>query len=235
MITEALVVSEFISAALALVLVFLFFKAYRLRRSAHLLGLPIGFSFLASSYAFLGAYLLNENDVAVSESFLWLRLVTQSYGFAFVAFTYYFSSKTEMKAKYSLRVISLASAISLTLLFGALVVAPPFLGLPSVNVVDEYLRIANLFFLGYVIYNVTRRIELSHKAISDLIWAPLAFSLFWLAQYSMLIWGIDGSQIAFVSAHLVRLASLTIFIRIYYLSEGIASESTGTYSTTNLL
>jgi len=215
---EALIASEFISAALALILVYFFFRTYRLTRSIYLLGLPFGFSFLAFSYVFLGMSLIYEKNVAISESFLWLRLITQSFGFAFVAFAYYFSSKSEKTTKYSFGLISLVSIISILLFFGALAVAPPCMELPSVNVTDEYFRVMNLFFLGYVIYYLVKHFEPSHRAISGLIWAPLAFSFLWLAQYSSLIWGIDGSQTAFVLAHVARLASLILFIRIYYLS-----------------
>ena len=218
MSAEALIASEFISTALALILVYFFFKAYRFTRSIHLLGLPVGFSFLAFSYIFLGMSLLYENNVAVSESFLWLRLITQSFGFAFVAFTYYFSSKTERATKFFLGIISFASGISILLFLGALIIAPPFLELPCVNVVDECFRVANLVFLGYVICHLVKHLKPSHVAVSSLMWAPLAFSLLWLAQYSLLICGIDGSQTAFVVAHVARLASLTLLIRIYYWS-----------------
>jgi hypothetical protein len=145
-------------------------------------------------------------------------LITQSFGFAFVAFTYYFSSKTERATKFFLGIISFASGISILLFLGALIIAPPFLELPCVNVVDECFRVANLVFLGYVICHLVKHLKPSHVAVSSLMWAPLAFSLLWLAQYSLLICGIDGSQTAFVVAHVARLASLTLLIRIYYWS-----------------
>jgi hypothetical protein len=220
-----LVASEIVSAGLAFALVYFFFKAYRLTRFVYLLGPPIGFSFLASSYFFLGMSLLYENDVAVSESFLWLRLVTQSFGFAFIAFSYYFSSKTERTTKHFLGLIAFASAISILLVFVALTVAPPFLEIPCINVLDEYFRMVNLIFLGYVICHLVKHFELSQGTISGLVWAPLAFSLLWLGQYSLLIWGIDGGQTAFVLAHVARLASLTLFIYVYHSSGRVGSES----------
>jgi hypothetical protein len=216
MIVEALVASELISVVLVLVVIYFFFRAYRLRRSLFLLGLVLGFSFLAASYVFLGMFLLYSSNLVFSGFFLWLRLIMQSYGFAFIAFSYYFSSNPERTAKYFLVLISAASFISVFLVLGVLVVAPPFLALPSVRIVDEAFRLANLFFLGYVIFYLVRKLELPHEQISGLVWAPLAFSLLWLAQFSMLIWGVDGSQTAFVAAHAARLASLILFIRVYY-------------------
>ena len=223
--TEILVISEFVSVALALILVRFFVKAYRLVRSAYLLGLPIGFSFLASSYFFLGISLLYEDGVAVSDSFLWFRLIAQSFGFALVAFAYYFSSKTERATKYILGLITFASVISILLVLVALIVVPPFLEIPCVNVLDEYFRITNLVFLGYVIYHLVKHLKPSNGPTSGFVWAPSAFSLMWLAQYSLLIWGIDGSQTAFIFAHIARLASLTLFIYIYHSSGGVDSES----------
>jgi hypothetical protein len=216
MIIEALVASEVASVVLALVVIYFFFKAYRLRRSVFLLGLPLGFSFLAASYVFLGMFLLYSNGF-----FLWLRLITESYGFAFIAFSYYFASNTEKTAKYFLVLISLASFVSVLLLLAALIFAPPFFTLPAVRTVDETFRLANLLFLGYVIYYLVRKFESSHNTISGLVWAPLAFSLLWLAQFSLFIWGVDGSQTAFVAAHIARLTSLILFIRIYYSSRNL--------------
>jgi hypothetical protein len=224
-ITEALIASEFISVGLALVLVYLFFKAYRFTRSTYLLGLLIGFSFLASSYIFLGMFLFYGNNAAISESFLWLRLVTQGYGYAFIAFAYYFSGKSEKTTKYFLGLISLFSAISVILFFVALIVAPPFLELPSIGVVDECLRLACLIFLGYIICNLVKHLEQSRKVISGSVWTLLAFSFLWLVQYSLLIWGIDDGQTAFIFAHIARLASLTLFIYIYHSSGRVGSES----------
>jgi hypothetical protein len=217
---EILVVSEFVSVALALILVYFFIRAQRLVRSVYLFGLPIGFSFLASSYFFLGMSLLYENDVAISDSFLWFRLITQSFGFASIAFSYYFSSKTERTTRYFLGLITFASVISILLVFVTLIVVPPFLKIPCVNVLDEYFRITNLFFLGYVIYHLVKHLTHLTETTSNLVWAPSAFSLMWLSQYSSLIWGIDGSQTAFVLAHVARLASLILFICIYCQSGG---------------
>lgn len=222
---EALVAIDLISTGLALVLVYLFSKAYRLMRSTYLLGLQIGFSYLALSYIFLAIFKLYKNNTAISEPFFWLRLIVQSYGFAFIASSYHFSKKTEKTTKYFLGTISLSSAIFIALFFAALIVAPPFLELPSMDIVSASFRIANLVFLGYSICNIVERFESSSKAISGLIWTSLGFSLLWLSQYSMLIWGIDDSPTAFAFAHIARLASLTLFPYIYYSSGRIASES----------
>jgi len=220
-----LVANEILSTVLAFVLVYYFVRAYQLTRSLYLFGLPCGFLLLASSYVFLGVSLLYENNMAVSEMFLWLRLIMQSYGFAFIAFAYYFSSKTNEASERVLRMISLPSVVTIILVFGALYFTPPFLELPPASVADEWFKVLNLVFLGYVIWHLFRHLASPHKEAYGSVWAPLAFSVLALGQYSMLIWGIDGSQIAFIFAHIARLASLTLFIYIYHSSGRVGSES----------
>jgi len=224
MIMEALVASEFVSAVLGLMLVYFFSRAYRFRHFAHLFGLPFGFSFLASSYVFLGLYLLSRNDVVLSESFLWLRLIAQSYGFAFIAFTYYFSARAERTMRHFLGVISLVSVFPILLFLAALIVAPPFMGLPSVHVVDEVFMVGNLVFLGYVIFCLVKHLESSGEVTFDLVWTPFAFSVLWFGQYCMFIWEVDGSLTAFVSAHVARLVSLLLFMYVYHMSRGVRGE-----------
>jgi hypothetical protein len=217
MLTEILVATELISASLAVIIIFIFFKAYLSRRAVFLLGLPIGFSFLAISYVFLGLFLLYSDVVILSEGFLGLRLVTQSFGFAFIAFSYYFSAKPSSgrTAKNFLSVISAASIVSIFLIFGALFLMPPYLDFPSIKTIDEVFRVVNLIFLSYIIYYLFKKFESLQVGISGLLWAPLAFSILWLSQFSLLIWGIDGSQSAFAAAHIARFAALILFLRIY--------------------
>jgi hypothetical protein len=224
-----LVTSEVISAGLAVVLVYIFLKAYRLTRSVYLLGLPFGFSFLAFSYLSLGASLLHKADSVFSEGFLWLYLVTQTFGFALIAFSYYFSKRTEERAKHVLEIVSLGSVTSILLILLGLYVAPPCLGLPSNDVAEEGFRIANLFFLVYVVYTLVRNWRSSKQPISLLAWAPSAFSIFAVGQYSQLIYEIDGSQSAFIFAHVLRIASLILLIHIYYASGRIRNESGEAY------
>jgi hypothetical protein len=187
-------------------------------RSDYLIGLPVGFLFLAFAYVFLGLFLILNNNEALSSSFLWLRLVLQTYGFAFIAFSYRFSLETERTARFFLAVISLVSLVSVLSVFGVLVIAPPFLELPDARIVGDYFRAANLCLLGYTVYKIVKQLESSSAAIRGLVWGPFAFGVLWLGQYSLLIWGIDNSQTAFVFAHIVRLVALIVLIRIYYVS-----------------
>ena len=107
--------------------------------------------------------------------------------------------------------------------------APPFLEFPSINMIDEYFRVVNLVSIGYVIYNLVKQSESTREAAYGLVWTSLSFSLLWLAQYSMMIWGIDGSQTAFIFGHGVRLASLALFIYIYHSTRRLSDESRKAY------
>lgn len=211
-----LVASEIVSAGLAFALVYFFFKAYRLTRFVHLLGLPVGFSFLAFSYIFFGTSILYVSSSGFSEVFLWLRSVTQSYGFAFIAFSYYFPRRTqEKRARRILGFVSLASAVSVFVVFVGMFILPPSLELPANDVVEEWFRIANLVFLAYIVYTLVRYLGSSKGTVSGLMWAPSAFSLFAIGQYSQLIDELDGSQTAFILAHIFRLSALLLLIGIY--------------------
>jgi hypothetical protein len=225
-----LVASELVSVALALVLVFSFLRAYLLERSLYLLGLPLGFFLLGLSYYFLGMHLAYENDAVVSERFFWLRLVTESVGLAFVALTYYLSSNREQFRRFfsprTLKILALfVAAFAILLLAGFLAGLFSFLELPSAYAVDSGFAVVNLFLLGYVIYHLVRRLKSSSEGVSSSIWAPTAFSILWLGEYSLLIWRTDGSQTSFILAHVARLVSLVFIIRIYWLSGGSDSES----------
>jgi hypothetical protein len=213
-----LIASEFVSTVLGLILVYIFVRTYRLLRSSYLLGLPVGFSFLAASYVLLGFFLILERSEAGADFLLWLRLIMQTYGFAFIAFSYHFSMKTERATKHYLAVISLVSVVSVLFVLGALVVSPPFLEFPNAYITDEFFRVANLVFLAYTVYRVVKQVALSSKVMSGLLWAPLAFSIYWVGQYSLLIWGLDGSQTAFVGAHIARLVALVLLIYVFYSS-----------------
>jgi len=227
--TGVIITSEIVSAGLALALVFYSYKAFRVTRSSYLFGLPAGFLFLSSSYFLLGLVLLYENNVTASELFLWLRLITQTYGFAFLSLCYYFSSKPDKEnpgCRSFFRLVLFASIISILLLLGALMFTPSLLSSISTDVAGVYFRMGNLSFLGFIIYHLVRRMESRHEVIGDLILTCFAFVLFWLEQYSLLIWGLDGSGTAFLAAHGARLTALMLFIYIYYSSrEGNKRET----------
>ena len=68
---------EFLCVALALILVYLFFKIYQTKCSKVLLGMPFGFLFLLISYLFLGLHMINltfYNISSFSSILMWVRV-----------------------------------------------------------------------------------------------------------------------------------------------------------------
>jgi hypothetical protein len=218
MIFEILIATAVPSVILATALSYLFFKAYRLQRSVFLLGLPVGFLFLAVSNVFLGFFIANYGGFAISPTFLWTRLVTQTIGFAFIVFSYAFSNTAIDMTKKAFVGILLASTASVLLVLVAIFVAPPHFELPPVQVADEFFRIANLFFLGYIVYFLIRKLEMAASDVSKLVSAPMAFTILWIAQFSMFIWGTDRSLTAFVAGQVMQIVALALFLRIYILT-----------------
>jgi hypothetical protein len=215
-IFQALIISQAISVILALTLVYLFSKSYRLQRSVFLLGLPLGFFFLAISYVFLALSIANRGVMA-ADSFMWLRLVTQTFGFVFISATYYFSSKPQKTTRFAFLAILTATTTIILILFALLFIAPP-IGLPSVSVINDFFGVANLVFVGYIIAFLIRKLELAGAGVSGLVSAPLAFTILWIAQLTILIWSIDGSLASLITANIARIVALTLFLRIYYLT-----------------
>jgi hypothetical protein len=217
MLFEPLSLLAALSAVLATALSYLFLKSYRLHHSVFLLGLPVGFLFLAVSNIFMCLFLVYGGS-APSLTFLWIRVVTRTIGFAFIVFSYAFSNSAIDMTKKALVGILLVSVASVSLILFALFVAPPQLELPSLRAVDEYFRIANMFFLGYIIYVLIRKLETTTGEVSKLVSAPMAFTILWISQFSMFIWGVDGSNTAFTAAQVMQVIALALFLRIYLLT-----------------
>jgi len=94
---------------------------------------------------------------------------------------------------------------------------PP--GSPAVYSANVIFTVANLFLISYVLYFISRKLELSSGSVSGLVSAPLAFGLLWLGQFSFLLWDIDGGgEASLISSQVARVISLALFIRIYYLA-----------------
>jgi hypothetical protein len=217
MLLEAQIVLVVTSAFLAIVLSYLFLKAYRIQHSVFLLGLPVGFLFLALSSIFTGFFLV-YGSLAISSTFFWLRLLTRTIGFAFIVFSYAFSNSSIAMTKKAFVGILLTSIASVLLILLAILLVPPYLELPSVQTVDEYFRITNLFFLGYIIYFLIHKLETATGEVSKLVSAPIAFAILWISQFSTFIWGIDGSLVAFVAGQVMQVVAYAMFLRIYLLT-----------------
>jgi hypothetical protein len=202
---------------LALALAFLFFRVYTTKRSTILLGLPVGFLFLAVSYIFLEVHHFFPSIGGFSSSLMWTRIVAQTWGFTLIAASYFLSSRSQMGIKQKFLSISLWSLVAVICVFGLLLIINPA-GLQTVYTINELFSIANLGLLIYVVAFLVRKLEIANSGESGLISAPLAFAFLGIGELSFIMWNIDASLVALIVSQITRVIGLLLFIRIYYLA-----------------
>jgi hypothetical protein len=206
-----------ISAVLSVILVYLFFRVYWSQRSLYLLGMPIGFLFLAISNFFLVLHFFYPNTIIFSTSLMWIRVITQTWGFILIASSYYLSRKREKTTKFGLIDLSAWSVVSVICIFGLLVLLNPAMILATVYVSNGFFSIVNLALLSYIFIFLLRNLDSAKNLAKGMVATPLVFALLWLGQLCFLIWDIDKSQVALLGSQASRAAGLGIFIWIYYL------------------
>lgn len=224
MTREILMVIGFVSLLLNLLLVFLFFRAYRYQRSFIVLCLPLGFLFLAISYVFLFAHFFYPYVPGLSSPLMWLRVVTQTLGYTLLASSYLLSRKNNRTSKFSFSTLSVWSIVSVISLFGLLLVIDP-IGTLSIYSVNGIFTVANLALLTYILYFIITNLEMKQGSVYGLVSAPIAFAFLWLGHFSFLIWKFDGGTASLYSSEITRVISLILFIRIYYLVSRGCSRS----------
>ncbi len=210
-----LIIVEAVSAVLAFVLVWFMAKPYIMTRESRYLGLPVGFALLGASYVLMGVFLfLGETQMGIRAQ--WLQLFTAAYAFTFLGMTYHFSGKSLYRRRGVLPLLLISFLLLLITVSFIIVLLPPVLSLPSYKTADEYFRIFNMTWALYLTVHTLR----SHakEPSPKTILAPLGYALFAFSQYSFLIWSLDTSFSAFVGAHIIRFASLGVFLFVSYKS-----------------
>ncbi len=222
LLTQALTVIEAVSVILSVAFVYLFSKIYRIKHIRSLLGLPFGFLFLAiSSFFFVMAFFARDQFLFMD--FMWLRVVSQTWAFAFIALSYFLSNITQESTKRNVLSILSWSFVFLMAILGLLIVVFP-VTLSSVYSANEVFTVVNLALLSYVILLLLNRLEHLDGPVFGLISAPIAFSLLWFGQFSFLIWNLDGGSITLITSHLSRIIGLLLFIRLYYRAKKEATK-----------
>lgn len=225
-----LIIIEIVSAIICFVLVWFMMKPYHGTGERRYLGLPLGFAFLGVAYV-LTSTTYFESFPLIGET-RWLRLFTQTYAFAFLAVTYYFSGKPSKNSRLWSD-LTYAGLILLAIISYLIVVEPLIrgVGLPSYKIADQYLLLFNLFCLAYISFHTLR----SHGSRPDpkTIWIPLSYLLLGFGQYSLFIDSFKSNQTsAIVGAQILRLSGLLILlfvsIQVFY-SQHKASEEERMY------
>jgi hypothetical protein len=193
-----------ISAGLAFSIAYLMLRSFRVTQRDYLLGLPIGFSFLALSYLFFAA---STAAPSVKDVARWLDLFSTTYGFAFIGGTYFLrrrgSTGPLSSWLFSLAVLGVVVVILVE-------VVPPFGALPAYPVTDQILRIINLGLLSYIIFSLNQSLKRSPHEVNFLV--QTGFILLAFGQYSLLLWTLDQGFWSFVLSNLFRLAGLVAIL-----------------------
>lgn len=194
----------FFSAGLAFSIAYLMLASFRTVRSQYLLGFPIGFTLLGFAYVFYGlAYLMPF----LEDNSTWFYLLLDAYGFAFLAFTYFFGRASQASTRIGPERWYLLLTASAGVVAVAVVLSASLL--PEFRAVDGFLRVANLIFIGYMIYSLNRAL----KAEAELSTVVLGFTFLAIEQYSLLLWALDRAfEWAFLFAHLIRMTGLAILV-----------------------
>ena len=197
------IVSGFLSAWLSFSIEYLMLKSWKMVRRDYLLGFPVGFGLLALAYVALDiSYVYPLTDA-------WNlgRLLLGSWGFAFLAMTYFLRYHPAKRDNTGATTLGLATLSLLTIFSFASVIALPFTLLPYFLTAELGYRIVNLLLLGYVIYSLSKAL----KTQTELSSVVLGFTFLAIEQCSLLLNTINREFVwPVVFAELVRIVGLLI-------------------------
>jgi len=203
--------SEVIAAILAFVVAFNFYRFYRLSGFVYLLGLVIGFSFITFAEVLLAVDVWLEFNPEIFNMLFWMRLLSLSYGFSFLAASYYYKRREDDKTPWMMRIGAL-SVIPIMIMIALVVILPPAFDFPPYNQVDEYFRVFNLVILGYVFKSTLSSIVEQGK--KEFMYIPAAYAILWLGQYSALISGLELNVGAVIAQHTAKVVGLALFVGV---------------------
>ena len=202
-----LITVEVVSAIACFILVRFMIKPYWVTGESRYLGLPLGFGFLGTSYAFTA---LSISGIIDFDYIWWAQLFFRAFAFLFLLVTYLLSKQSRnllWNALLGLLMIIFAVLIMLT------IISPQVLG-PNYNVAQVYARIFILICLSYIsIHTLKNHIE---KPNPTTLMIPLGFILLAIAQFLQIIWVVDRSPLAFWAGLAVRLGGLAVFLFVAY-------------------
>jgi hypothetical protein len=197
--------TELISAALALFIVYSMLTVFRATGREYLLGFPIGFSFLAVGYVVFGvSYAVPSLEEVAS----WVHLALTSYGFAFIAGTYFLKGRSLRRPVRRVSVWLFSLLIVLAVIVVAAIVVPSQMVVPPYRTVHALFRITNLALLAYILFTLYQALRGERLEVGAMVLSGFVF----LAgnEYSLLLWALDRGSWSQVLAHVMRLAGLGI-------------------------
>lgn len=194
-----------------------FFKSYSFSGFGYLLGFPMGFAFLGLSYFFQFAGWAYAGDAVMYPAFFWMQIILQAEGITLIALSYHFKNSPvrEDAARYRPRHLMIAAlpvlmvAVSFIIPSSAFVSAPYF-NYPRLADLSFVMTVFNIAVLGYIFKSAI--VALVKSGNARLLYAPVAFALLALEQYSLVLTYFDNSSVAFAGSLAVRVAGLALLV-----------------------
>jgi hypothetical protein len=155
------------------------FKLCRASRVPYLLGVPAGFGLLAVAFALEALTALALPNIPnLGQSLLLAFLLTQTYAFLFLAFTY--ARRTRLPLIGQSNVAVIASGAVLTIVLVGTIFAAGFPTASDTVPVDSQLlaRAVMIFAILYLVYETGRNWSLTRKASEGFICIAYVFFLF---------------------------------------------------------
>jgi hypothetical protein len=199
---------EPISAIICFILVWFMIKPYRVTGDARFLGLPLGFGIMGIGHIIAAT-------VAISQDVSWIMLLFRTFSFAFLAMTYFFSSKSSKKTQ-QLWNLTLSAVIVVLIALSLLVVAAPQTVWEQEPGAQIYCRIFIMIFLCYIIVHTLRNHVRNPDPTTILI--PFGFIFLAISQYSFIFLYTNSSRPAVWGGLALRLIGLIIFLVVAYRS-----------------
>lgn len=204
-----------------------FFKSYSFSGFGYLLGFPVGFAFLGLSYFFQYAGWAFANDAVMYPAFFWMQVILQAEGITLIALSYHFknnpgdSAMTSFRegaqaiARYKLKhvLVAVLPVFMVAIAFiipSSAFVSTPYFNYPRLADLSFIMAVFNMAVLGYVFKSAI--ISLVKSANAKLLYAPAAFALLALEQYSLVMTYFDNSSVAFAGSLVVRIAGLALLV-----------------------
>ena len=198
------------SIVLSLIIVAYSYRFYRISGFFILGSISIGFTFILASYL-LG--LFSAFPSVVNDNILWIRLVFLSYGFTFLALSYFYKMKEkEAVFHWIIRICGLSIIPVLLLILVLQYVLPNTLS--GYFTFEAAFRIYNLIILGYVCKSALQS-SIKHGKM-EFMYVPIAYAVLWLDQYTWLLYNFNESYSAFFLGSVLKVISLSIFVTMLF-------------------
>jgi hypothetical protein len=197
-----------------------FFKSYSFSGFGYLLGFPMGFAFLGLSYFFQFAGWAYASDAIIYPTLFWMQIILQAEGITLIALSYHFKNRPSSRegataARYSPghMMVAVLPVIMVAISFiipSSAFVSAPYFNYPRLADLSFVMTVFNIAVLGYVFKSAI--VSLVKAGNAKLLYAPAAFVLLALEQYSLILTYFDNSSIAFAGSLVARVACLALLV-----------------------